>query len=222
MSNIVKLFLIALVSVLLLTIIIVFAVPSIRKKVFGNKDEVNVEEVAKNDEVATNKEKSPEKDKLDAVEKEAIKEIRQQEDEYMSSKQVKELGELLKGREEKILREEERIGRMRKVLEKERKHIAELKSNITKMHKDIAEFIPLITSGEKKNLKKMAKMFETLSVENANPIMERMNDQTLVVVLSMMKPRASAKLLGGYAAVNETNATRGALITEKLKKLVMK
>ncbi len=222
MSNIVKLFLIALVSVLLLTIIIVFAVPSIRKKVLGNKDEVNVEEVAKNDDVATSKEKDPEENKLDAVEKEAIKEIRQQEDEYMSSKQVKELGHLLKEREEKITREEERVGRMRKVLEKERKHIAELKSNIAKMHKDIAEFIPLITSGEKKNLKKMAKMFETLSVENANPIMERMNDQTLVVVLSLMKPRASAKLLGGYAGINETNAIRAALITEKLKKLVMK
>lgn len=200
MSNYIKLFIISLGIVFISTIIIIFAVPGIRTKIFPDKkiEEEKIVESVKPDDVIMMEKRT------------------------LSSKQIFELAKELKVREEHIKNQEERILRMKDSMEKEKEEIIKSREEIEKMHKEIAEFIPLVSEGEKKNLKKLAKMFETLSSEAANPIMSDMPDQTLVIVLSYMKPRSSAKLLSGYAALSGESAKRSADLAEKLKKLVVK
>jgi len=73
----------------------------------------------------------------------------------------------------------------------------------------------------KKNLQKLARMFETLSPQNASPLIAQMPDETVVNVFALMKPRNSAKLLGSYAAQSGGNAKRAARITQMLKNLAV-
>jgi flagellar motility protein MotE (MotC chaperone) len=206
MKNLVKLFVIALLIVGGVTAAVVFSVPALRNRLLGK----DVPEAAGETETA------------ESPEAEGLRELAKMEEEALSSNQVYALAKRLKEREEAIVEQEKRIKRMQEALEEERQDIDRVKSEVQKMHADIAQFIPMIEEGEKKNLKKIARMFETLSVDNANPIMARMPDDTLVVVLSYMKPRNSAKLLGGYAALNAESAHRAALLTEKIKKTVVK
>lgn len=200
MGNIIKLFILALLIVAAVTAGVVFFVPSVKKAVFAKPIPISKEQ---------------EKAKLN-------EEVDKEEQKIMPEKQVFELAQSLKEREKKVKEEEERLQRMALVLEKEKAEILKAKTEVESMHKDISEFIPAIDDGEKKNLKKLAKMFETLSPESANPILSRMPDQTLVIVLSFMKPRNSAKLLSGYATYNSESAKRAADLTEKLKNLVVK
>ncbi|EKD27768.1 MAG: hypothetical protein ACD_79C00585G0006 [uncultured bacterium] len=206
MSNIIKLFLIALLVVILISTIVIFSVPKVKERIFNKK---KVEEALKAEE---------EQKKQVEIKEERAK----REEQILSTKQVFDLAEKLKEREIRVKEQEERVQRLEEAVNKEKEAIMNVKKEVEKMHVDIAQFIPMITDGEKKNLKKMAKMFETLSPDNANPIISRMPDDTLVIVLSYMKPRGSAKLLSGYAAINPETAKRAADIAEKLKKLVIK
>lgn len=205
MSNIVKLLLIAIAVVTVLTAGIILGVPSLRKSIFGKEETEMTQE---------------EQDAAQIAE-DAKKEVRETEERILATKQVFELAEQLKKREEVVKEQENRIIRLQAALDAERDEIQALKDEVAKMHKEIAQFIPLITDGEKKNLKKLARMFETLSPENANPIIAGMPDQTLVIVLSFMKPRNSAKILSGYAGQNQATAKRAARLTQYLKNLVM-
>jgi len=208
MRNLIKLFAIALGIVLVVTVVVIFAVPGIRNRVLGSK-------------TAETTEKS-EGEVKDPSEAENLRELAVYQEKMKASNQVFDLADKLKQREAYVVEQEARIQRMQDALKAEREAIDKIRLEIQTMHADIAQFIPLIEEGEKKNLKKIAKMFETLSSDNANPIMARMPDQTLVIVLSFMKPRNSATLLGGYASLNPESARRAAELTEKLKKLVMK
>lgn len=208
MNNILKLLGIALAVVLIILLIVIFTVPSVKNSVFGSSEE----EALKTEEDATATPSTP-----------VIK------DTYIPNKEVLELAETLKQREVKIKENEDRVQRQMVLMEKEKQELVKIRNEIQALHQTIASnitknveyYIPLIKEAEKKNLKKMAKMFETLSPENANPIMARMPDQTLVIVLSFMKPRNSAKLLAGYATYNTDSPRRAAELTEKLRNLVI-
>ncbi len=208
MNNILKLLGIAAAVVIIILLIVIFTVPSLKKTVFG----------------------SPEEEALKTKEETAVKaSIPVIKDTYIPNKEVLELAETLKQREVKLKENEERVQRQMVLMEKEKQELVKIRNEIQTLHQTIAAnitknveyYIPLIKEAEKKNLKKMAKMFETLSPENANPIMARMPDQTLVIVLSFMKPRNSAKLLAGYAAYNADSPRRAAELTEKLRNLVI-
>lgn len=207
MNNILKLLGIALGTVFILSIVVVFTVPSVKQSLFGSSEE-----------------KSQKTENNDSTKASSIKET------YIPNKEVLDLAETLKQREIKIKENEERVQRQMMLMEKEKQELTKIRNEIETLHQTIAAnitknveyYIPLIKDAEKKNLKKMAKMFETLSPENANPIMARMPDQTLVIVLSFMKPRSSGKLLAGYAATTPESARRAAELTEKLRNLVVK
>lgn len=209
MNNLFKLLGIALTIVIIVVTIIIFTVPSVKNSLLGSPED----ESSKTEEDISSPPSAP-----------IIK------DTYIPNKEVLELAETLKQREVKIKENEERIQRQMALMEKEKQDLVKVRNEIQSLHETIAAnitknveyYIPLIQEAEKKNLKKMAKMFETLSPENANPIMARMPDQTLVIVLSFMKPRSSAKLLAGYATTNPESARRAAELTEKLRNLVIK
>ena len=209
MNNILKLLGIALGIVLIILFIVIFTVPSVKKSILGVSAEQGEEK--------TKKEQPSSSEPV----------IR---DTYIPNKEVLELADSLKQREIKIKENEERIQREMALMEKEKKELIKIREEVQSLHQAIAAnitknveyYIPMIKEAEKKNLKKMARMFETLSPENANPIMARMPDQTLVIVLSYMKPRNSAKLLAGYATYNNESARRAAELTEKLRNLVIK
>lgn len=136
--------------------------------------------------------------------------------------QVETLAKELREREKKLLNQEEIWSNKMKVLAEREKKILDLEKKITKLYDEIAQFVPRIEESEQKNIKKLAKMFETMSSEAANPILAQMPDKTIVNVLSKMKPRGSAKILSGYGLINAVNARRAAKLTEMLKNLATK
>jgi len=213
MNQTIKIVLIAFLVVGVVSAIVVFTVPSVKMMVFGEKGEavegVEGEEAGEGD--GQTDETKPFKKKS----KSSIKAT-------MTLKEVEDFAEILAKKERNLglreetlrIREERFKGRETEILRREKE--------IREMLQTMSQYIPEITEAEKKNIRKLAKMFETLSPKNANPLIAQMPDQTVVNIFSLMKPRNSAKLLGAYASLNGESARRAAKLTEMIKKLVIK
>ncbi|MBN2145000.1 MAG: hypothetical protein JW774_10285 [Candidatus Aureabacteria bacterium] len=209
MPNIIKLVFIAVGIVVVLTLGLLIGKPEFRDRILARLFRDKIEEIQEENEA------------LKAQEEKLIK-----VEETRTSKQVDELASKLIEKEKNLMTREENLQlRESRFKEREEQLVArqkEVEDMLQKMTVYINEAMPLITDTEKKNLKKMARMFETLSPENANPMIAQMPDDTVVSILSYMKPRNSAKLLGNYASVNSEHARRAAKLAEMLKKLVIK
>lgn len=204
MKNLIKIILVSLFMVMLIVGITIATVPSLRNALTSKlKGESPNQEVS-------------EMDKELQWNSEAV--IFQK---YKTLKQIENFVIQIGEREELLIEKENRMQvRVDRINERE-KALIEREAEISKMMADISRFIPLISETEKKNIKKLAKMFETMSAETATPLFNTIPDDILVNILYSMKPRNSAKLLGAYANVNAEAAKRSALLTEKLQKLVV-
>ena len=231
MGNLIKLLGLALVLAVVIVAGIVFAVPSIRQGLFGGEEKTEqVEEEVQENETAEGE--SPEAQEGEVVEAEQ-KEVEQENENHRSmfpqkkrepftSAEVDKLGVTLSKRLKGLKKQEVLLENRMRGLDEREKNILAMQTEIRQLHAQIAQFIPMIEASEKKNLKKLAKMFATLSPENASPLIAQMPDDTVVNVLAYMKPRNSASILSGYAALNPQNAKRAAKITESLRNLVIK
>jgi len=111
-----------------------------------------------------------------------------------------------------------------KVLEKQAKRINELDSKLKQARKTLeglqqttSDSIVKMEEDEKKNLKKLSKMYGLMEPEQASKILAGMDDEIIVSILMGMKERQAAKLLGSFAAQNDTLKKRAALISKKMR-----
>ena len=83
-------------------------------------------------------------------------------------------------------------------------------------------FIPQfrVKEEEAPNLKKLARLYSTMSIEGASAILRELDDAVVVKVMSFMKEDQSAPLLEAMAREGETQAKRAANIAEALRKTV--
>jgi len=123
---------------------------------------------------------------------------------------------------------EDIIKKKEKQLEEQEKRIIMLKQELAEVKKDVFSYQDLITStvtqvlqAEKKNIKKLSNVLGLMSPEEAVMIIRKLDDTTAVSILSDMKPRASAKILGVYATLGDIHAERVARISELMKRLTI-
>jgi flagellar motility protein MotE (MotC chaperone) len=75
----------------------------------------------------------------------------------------------------------------------------------------------LIRDEEPANLKRLAKMYASMTPEGATPILKVMPDDQVVRILLYMKDTETGPLLENLARGGETEAKRAALITERIR-----
>lgn len=99
----------------------------------------------------------------------------------------------------------------------ERAEINQVTQRVAQLQLEFDQNIIRIKEQEAPNLKKMARLYTTMSPEGAAAIFRELDDQVVVKVMSFMKEDQSAPLLEAMASEGEAQAKRAASIAEALR-----
>lgn len=102
----------------------------------------------------------------------------------------------------------------------ERAEINQITQRVAQLQMDFDQTIIRVKEEEAPNLKKLARLYSTMSIEGASAILRELDDAVVVKVMSFMKEDQSAPLLEAMAREGETQAKRAANIAEALRKTV--
>lgn len=128
------------------------------------------------------------------------------------TKQLREKENQLALKEKQMKEHEDRIDQMQHELDGKQ-------AEIIRYQEMISQTVTQVLEAEKKNVSKLAKVFSMMPPEEAVAIVRKLDDQTVVSVLGLMKDRASAKILGSYATLGDIHAERVARISAMMKKI---
>lgn len=121
---------------------------------------------------------------------------------------IQQRNEALKQREAQITREE--------------RELAQARSDLEAMQKQISDRVVEISTDERSNLKKLAQTYSILQPAAAVAIIRELDDNTAVKILSLMKPDEVAPIfdqMSKSAGADGTLARRAALLSDKLRLL---
>lgn len=102
----------------------------------------------------------------------------------------------------------------------ERAEINQITQRVAQLQFEFDQTIIRIKEEEVPNLKKLARLYSTMSIEGAIAIIRELDDLVVVKLMSFMKEDQSAPLLEAMAREGETQAKRAANIAEALRKTV--
>ncbi len=153
---------------------------------------------------------------LDKQKKEQVNHVSEDNADYL---EYSSLLDELKVKRERLIGKE-------KVLEKQSQRINELETALRQTRKTLeglqqstSDRIVKMEEDERKNLKKLSKMYGLMEPGQASKILEGMDDEIIVNILMGMKERQAAKLLGSFASQNATLKKRAATISKKMRTL---
>ena len=102
----------------------------------------------------------------------------------------------------------------------ERAEINTITQRVAQLQMEFDQTIIRVKEEEAPNLKKLARLYSTMSLEGASAILRELDDMVVVKVMSFMKEDQSAPLLDAMAKEGELQAKRAATIAEALRKTV--
>jgi flagellar motility protein MotE (MotC chaperone) len=102
-------------------------------------------------------------------------------------------------------------------LKAEREEIVVVSQNVTRMQTEFDQNVVRVREEETANLKRLAKIYATMSPEGAVNILREMKDDDIVKIFAYMKDAETAPILELLAHNSPTDAKRAAQISERLK-----
>jgi flagellar motility protein MotE (MotC chaperone) len=102
-------------------------------------------------------------------------------------------------------------------LSTERQEICLVTQTVFRLRKELDATVCRVTDEEAVNLKKLAKVYATMSPAGAARILKEMDDDQVVKILALMKEAESAPLLEGLAQGDKEDVKRAALISNRLR-----
>lgn len=139
-----------------------------------------------------------------------------------TASEVQLMQEELKGRLAAVAVREKELDDYELRLRAERAEIEKLKRDVEKMREDLANTVTEVQSVEQKNLKTLAATYTNITPSAALAIFREMDDETVVKILSFMKPDPVGQILEEMARPTEgrtSSAARAAAISNKLRLL---
>jgi flagellar protein FlbB len=100
----------------------------------------------------------------------------------------------------------------------ERAEINQVTQRVAQLQLEFDQHVIRVKEEETPNLKKLAKVYTTMTPEGASVIFRELDDEVIVKVLSFMKEDQSAPLLEAMTRQGEEQAKRAASIAEALRK----
>ena len=126
--------------------------------------------------------------------------------------QVEAREKLVAEREKAVETDMQMVARFKGEIEKSRKQILDLEARVTQL-------VTMIDESEAKNLRKLAKIYNSMDAEEAANMIDSMDDDEVVNILARMKERQIGKVLGAYAGKSDKTAERSARLIEKIRVL---
>jgi flagellar motility protein MotE (MotC chaperone) len=125
--------------------------------------------------------------------------------------------ELRKEKEELDKREAD-LRKLAAQLQAEREAINQVTQRVAQLQLEFDSHIIRLKEEELPQLKKLSKMYTTMSPEGVAAIFKELDDTTVVKLMSMMKEEQIALLLDSMAKEGETQAKRAAALSESLRR----
>jgi flagellar protein FlbB len=100
----------------------------------------------------------------------------------------------------------------------ERAELNQVTQRVAQVQQEFDQSVVRIKEEETPNLKKLAKLYMSMSPEGASAIFRELDDQVVVKLLAFMKEDQSAPLLEAMARQGEEQAKRAASLAEALRK----
>jgi flagellar motility protein MotE (MotC chaperone) len=102
-------------------------------------------------------------------------------------------------------------------LSTERQEIRVVTQTVARLRKELDVTVSRVTDEEAVNLKKLAKVYATMSPAGAARILKEMDEEQIVKILALMKEAESAPILEGFGQGDKQDAKRAALISNRLR-----
>jgi flagellar motility protein MotE (MotC chaperone) len=100
----------------------------------------------------------------------------------------------------------------------ERAELNQVTQRVAQIQQDFDQSVIRIKDEETPNLKRLAKVYTTMTPEGASAIFRELDDEVVVKVLAFMKEDQSAPLLEAMARQGDEQAKRAASIAEAMRK----
>jgi flagellar motility protein MotE (MotC chaperone) len=122
-------------------------------------------------------------------------------------------------REEKkgVEKKERDLKELEQRLEAERAEVTQVTESVNKMQKEFDQNVLRIQEEETANLKKLAKVYSTMTPEGAAGIFGDMDDPSVAKILVFMKETDTAAILEALSKKGGTEAKRAAALSERLR-----
>jgi flagellar motility protein MotE (MotC chaperone) len=134
--------------------------------------------------------------------------------------EVDQIVEELRREKEVVATREAELRKLSEHLESERAEITTITQRVAQMQAEFDQNVVRLKEEETPNLKKLARMYATMSPESVSSILKEMDDQSVVKLFSVMKEGDSAALLDSMAKQGDVQAKRAASISDLLRKVV--
>ena len=102
-------------------------------------------------------------------------------------------------------------------LQAERQEIYSVTQAVYQLRADLDKVVTRVSEEEAVNLKKLAKLYTTMSVEGAARIFKAMDDDQVVKILALMRGSESAPILEGLGQGSKDDIKRAAMISNRLR-----
>ncbi|HVM59879.1 MAG TPA: hypothetical protein VMV72_03350 [Verrucomicrobiae bacterium] len=131
--------------------------------------------------------------------------------------EVDELVTDLQNQKQAMGERERRLTELDSRLKAERQEIIVITENVERMQKQFDHDVVRVHDEEIANLKRLAKIYATMSPDGAVSILKEMKDDDIVKIFTYMKDAETAPLLELLAHGSPADAKRAAQISERLK-----
>jgi flagellar motility protein MotE (MotC chaperone) len=105
-------------------------------------------------------------------------------------------------------------------LNSERQEICQVTQTVFQLRKELDATVARVTDEEATNLKKLAKVYGTMSPQGAARILKEMEDDQIVKILALMKEAETAPILENFGQGEKQEAKRAAQISDRLRLVV--
>jgi flagellar motility protein MotE (MotC chaperone) len=105
-------------------------------------------------------------------------------------------------------------------LDSEQQELDKIRANVESMEKEIGQRVIEIHADEAKNLRALAQTYTELTPHAAVAILKEMDDNTVVKILSLMKPDVVAHVFEEMSTTSDKDgllARRAAILSEKIR-----
>lgn len=132
--------------------------------------------------------------------------------------EVDQLMQELRREKEEITRREGDLKKLEAQLQSEREAINQVTQRVAKLQVEFDQNVIRLKEDEVPHLKKMVKMYGSMTPEGTAAIFKELDDQTVVKLMSLMKEEQSALMLDSMAKEGPDQAKRAASIAESLRR----
>jgi flagellar motility protein MotE (MotC chaperone) len=135
---------------------------------------------------------------------------------------VDELITELKKEREAVIEEQKDLAAMSSQVTAERQEVEKVKNEILRLRKELEARIVEVNEHERENLRNLGQTYTAMLPAGAAVILREIDEDSAVKILSQMKPKSAALVLGEMARIvdktsDEPPARRAARISDKLR-----